>query len=65
MDSIQKVLVNAGRKDLAQKYYLKIAKEFPSEKALNDYLRDHPKSDKSKHTVKKLHSNPSWSRYNQ
>jgi hypothetical protein len=27
MDEIQKVLVKAGRKDLAQKYYLKVAKK--------------------------------------
>jgi hypothetical protein len=27
MDEIQKVLIKAGRKDLAQKYYLKIAKK--------------------------------------
>ena len=28
MDTIQKVLVKAGRKDLAQEYYLKVAEEY-------------------------------------
>lgn len=28
-----------------------VAREFPSEKALRNYLRDHPQADKSKHTV--------------
>jgi hypothetical protein len=30
-----------------------VAKEFPSQDALNKYLKDHPDADKSKHTVKK------------
>lgn len=30
----------------------KVALEFPNKDALNEYLKDHPKADKSKHTVK-------------
>jgi hypothetical protein len=30
-----------------------VATEFPTEDALNKYLQEHPKADKSKHTVKK------------
>ena len=32
---------------------LREAKEFPTEKALRNYLKDHPEADKSKHTVTK------------
>ena len=32
MDEIQKVLIKIGRKDLAQKYYLKISDSIPDEK---------------------------------
>ena len=34
MDSIQKVLVQAGRKDLAQEYYKKVAVQLPQHKTL-------------------------------
>ena len=30
-----------------------LAKEFPTEKALKDYLAEHPQADRGKHTVKK------------
>jgi hypothetical protein len=30
-----------------------LSREFPSDEALKKYLHDHPKADKSKHTVKK------------
>jgi len=51
MDEIQKVLIKAGRRDLAQKYYLKVAVEFANQKALQEYLKKHPDADKSKHKV--------------
>lgn len=36
---------------LAELVYPRYAKEFPTQKALEDYLRSHPKADKSKHRV--------------
>lgn len=36
---------------IARKVFERFAKEFPSSEALQDYLHDHPKSDKSKHRV--------------
>jgi hypothetical protein len=38
MDEIQKVLVKAGRKDLAQKYYLKVANIVTKEQLLNGLM---------------------------
>src|ERR1700677_4682507 len=33
--------------------FVAVATEFPSQEALDKYLKDHPKADKGKHTVKK------------
>jgi len=51
MDEIQKILIKEGRKDLAQKYYLKLSGTFSSDEAYLD-LREHPKSKPEKHKVK-------------
>lgn len=38
---------------MAARVLLRFAREFPSDKALKQYLRDHPQADRTKHTVSK------------
>jgi hypothetical protein len=46
------VRIASGNPELAYDL-VRIATEFPTEKALKDYLHEHPGADKSKHTVEK------------
>ena len=49
-----------GTKAIAKRVCLRyrLATEFPTEKALKNYLHDHPDADKSKHSVSKSEANP-------
>ena len=40
-----------------------MATEFPTERAMKEYLQKHPDADKSKHRVRSLPTPKSWSRY--
>lgn len=42
----------------AETVLLRLAKDFPTDKALRQYLKEHPEADKSKHTVQKKPSKP-------
>lgn len=42
-----------GMTSIARRVMRRFAREFPSEKALKQYLQDHPQADRSKHTVSK------------
>ena len=49
--SLRSQIVRLASKDPDIRLLRRGAKEFSSPKALNDYLREHPKADKTKHTV--------------
>lgn len=62
LDPLYRTTVRLAHEDMSMRPFLldilRTAKEFPSQKALQTYLKEHPKADKSKHTVEEGSKSP-------